>query len=334
MSLWLQEKYVNLLGPSLRNFKAHRRGQRVLWNFSCPLCGDSKTDPKKARGYIYFKKDGYKFTCHNCGRGHRVEKFLHLQNSALFYEYRKECLALDKSFKPVVIEEEKAEPVFDAFTSLKTIADLDPDHPARQYVAKRQIPKAFYKRLFYAPKFRKFVNSVVPDKFGAEALKFDEPRLIIPYINKDSSIIGFTGRSFDPKAELRYMEISLSDQPRVFGLDRVDLKRPYYVVEGPIDAMFIPNCIAAGGSNIRHVMGELGTAIFDNQPRNKEICKLMEMCIDAGMKIVIWPPNLAGKDINDLVLAGHQIKDILDVISNNSYSGLMAKVKFNEWRRI
>ena len=231
-------------------------------------------------------------------------------------------------------EEKKPEPIFDAFSSLKTIQDLPEDHPAKQYILNRQIPTQHFSRLFYAPRFKKFVNSIVPEKFNEQSLKYDEPRLIIPYIDTDGSIIGFTGRSFDPKAEYRYIEISLSDKARIFGLDRVNFKKPYFVVEGPIDAMFLPNCVAAGGSNIRQLIKPNGTAIFDNQPRNHEICKLIQTCIDAGMSVVIWPSNLDGKDINDFVLSGYSIEKILGIINENSYSGMKAKVKFNEWKRV
>ena len=42
--------------------------------------------------------------------------------------------------------------------------------------------------------------------------------------------------------------------------------------------------------------------------RNREICKRIESTIDRGDKIVIWPSNIVEKDINDMVLGGHDEK--------------------------
>lgn len=324
---WIEEKYVSLLSPSLNGFKV-KKDHRV-WNFNCPLC----TDIRK-RGYIYRNKKGIlKFHCHNCSVNLRFENFLRGQNSALYYEYRKELLLASKDQTKVEVKEKKAEPVFDIFKKLKPIANLPADHPAREYVQKRYIPEKHFSRLFYAPKFRQFVNSVVPEKFSEAALKHDEPRLVIPCVNLDGSILGFTGRSFDPKAELRYISISLGTDRLIFGLDQADLSKHCYVVEGPIDSLFLPNCIAAGGSTIRQVMDKNRTAIFDNEPRNEQICNLMELAINEGMKIVIWPPYLKGKDINDLIKNGKTAEEVVGIISNNSYDGLAAKVKFSEWKR-
>jgi len=36
-------------------------------------------------------------------------------------------------------------------------------------------------------------------------------------------------------------------------------------------------------------------------------------------------------DINDMVLAGH---NVMDVLKSNTYSALEAKIKFNNWKKI
>ena len=324
---WREEKYVNLLSSQLRNFKRKKPG---LWNFNCPLCADAQ---KVGRGYIYTKKGELKFHCHNCTQSLRFTTFLKKLNANLYLEFVKERLADKKDDWVRPVEEKKAEPVFDVFKDLKTLADLSPTHPARMYILKRQIPDGYLKRLFYAPYFKHWVNTVIPQKFNN--LDYDEPRLVIPYIDKDVSIIGFTGRSFDPKADLRYIEIPVDpDKRRVFNLDQVDLNKPHYVVEGPIDAMFLPTCIAAGGSTLRQIMNEHSIGVFDNQPRNVEIVKLIEKCIQAGRTVVIWPSWLAGKDVNEFVLNGHSPKELVGIITENTYSGLRASAKFNKWKKI
>lgn len=324
---WVVEKYIRLLSPFLKDFEAvtlHRS-----WKFDCPLCND-----KRQRGYIFRRTNSAPvfFYCHNESKGHRFETFLKAMNPSLHMEFRKEILQANRSAsKEEALRETEEEPVFDTFKQLKAIADLDPDHPARQYVKNRLIPEEHYSSLFYAPKFKKFVNSVVPDKFDP---KYDEPRLIIPCIDVDGSIIGFTGRSFDPNNELRYISISLGERRLIFGLDRIDFDKPIFIVEGPIDSLFLPNCLAAGGSAIRQLMGPNRIAVFDNEPRNEQICKLMEIAIAEGMKVVIWPQYLQGKDINDLIKNGKSVKEVVGIINQNTYDGLKAKVKFSEWKRV
>jgi len=71
--------------------------------------------------------------------------------------------------------------------------------------------------------------------------------------------------------------------------------------------------------------------IYDNEPRNREIVNRIGRTIDNGNSIVIWPTNIIQKDINDMVLSGH---DVMSVVELNTYSGLEAKIKFNNWKKI
>ena len=57
----------------------------------------------------------------------------------------------------------------------------------------------------------------------------------------------------------------------------------------------------------------------------------MEKIIDRGYSICIWPNDLPGKDINEMVLNGH--KNIEETIRNNVYKGLEAKMKFTFWKK-
>jgi len=71
--------------------------------------------------------------------------------------------------------------------------------------------------------------------------------------------------------------------------------------------------------------------VFDNEPRNKQICDRISRTIDNGNKVVIWNSKIQEKDLNDMVLAGLNVQD---VVSSNTYHGLNAKVKFNGWKRV
>jgi hypothetical protein len=79
--------------------------------------------------------------------------------------------------------------------------------------------------------------------------------------------------------------------------------------------------------------GEL-TVVLDNEPRNREICKQMERTLSAGRKIVIWPDHMNWKDINDMIIAGYTKQQIQEIITDNTFCGAVAQLRFAEWRKI
>jgi hypothetical protein len=40
------------------------------------------------------------------------------------------------------------------------------------------------------------------------------------------------------------------------------------------------------------------------------------------------------KDINDMIIAGYSKEQIQDIITNNTFSGASARLRFAEWRKI
>jgi hypothetical protein len=75
--------------------------------------------------------------------------------------------------------------------------------------------------------------------------------------------------------------------------------------------------------------------IFDNQPRSKEIVKLMEQAITDKRKIVIWPVSPDEKiDINDMIKMGLSKLELIEIIERNTFSGLKAKLAFTKWKKV
>jgi hypothetical protein len=348
---WLEQKYINLLSPRLERFK---RKSGVLWNFRCPICGDSETNKSKARGYIYLSKGEYVFHCHNCNDTKSFKNFLKMIDPNLHNEYAMDVLK-EKAGSSNVQQEKvvikMAPPVFnnDPLKKLKKISSLV-NHSAKRYVVQRQIPTPYHAKLYYCDKFKAWVNSIIPNKFE---IVYDEPRLVIPFINDKGDMIGFQGRSFKQDDKLRYITIMIDEtQPRLYGLDALDTRDMIYVFEGPIDSMFIPNSIASAGGEIKRELPRLGldksayTVVYDNEPRNVDTVKKMERAIDDGYAICIWPDTITKKDINDMVkaevsdtsyvnteLVGRISNRIRKIIDQNTYSGLQAKLKLTQWRK-
>ena len=123
------------------------------------------------------------------------------------------------------------------------------------------------------------------------------------------------------------------DAPKIYGLDDVDKSKTVYVTEGPFDSTFISNAIALCGADGNLDKWNINSSvwIYDNEPRNPEIVSRISRVIAMGQKVVIWPSSINEKDINDMVLAGH---DVQRVIESNEYSGLEAKLKFTTWKKV
>ena len=338
--LYIDVKYANLLSTRLRNFK---KTDEYVWNFACPFCGDSSKNKLKSRGYIYRKKGSLFSHCHNCGKGASLGNLVKQVDSQLYNEYvldrYKDGVVGNKPHKSVkeVIPEFKFRTLLQDTTlkGLKSIDKLDPAHPAVKYCLKRQIPKEKWQYLYFCPQFKRFVNSITP-KFLVP-ITGDHPRLILPYFTNEGKVFAFQGRAFG-KEDPKYMTIKIDEErERIYGLDRVDYSKRVYVVEGPIDSLFLPNGIAVSGSSFDcHTIRSLltnATIIMDNEPRSKEIVKLLSKNIDLGYSICLWPDTVKEKDINEMILAGKTPAEILKCINDNTYSGIEAKLKFTEWRK-
>jgi len=337
--LYVDLKFISQLSTKLRNFKQTKDN---TFNFSCPFCGDSRKNKLKARGYVYQKKADLFYKCHNCGVGTNAGNLIKQVDAYLYEQYVLERYqsGANKHSSHKNIEYPDTKPVFvdlkdEILEGLRRIDTLPPEHPAREYVASRLIPEEHFKLLFYTPKWKKYVNSVKYTYTSEE--ENEHPRLVIPFFNEHDKVFAFQGRAFGNE-EPRYMTIKIDDtMERIYGLERVDFSKKIYAVEGPIDSLFLPNSIAVAGSSfdsayLRGLSSKL-VVVFDNEPRNKELCKQIEKCIDVGYNISLMPET-GCKDINDLIKAKWSQVKILQFINENAVYGLEAIARFNQWKKI
>ena len=321
----IDSKYIGLVSSRLQKFK---RVKPNLFNFRCPICGDSQKHKNKARGYFYQVKTNTNFKCHNCGASSSFNNFLKQIDSTLHKQYTmekfKEGFAGGRNF---VVDEPKLEfkkPVFKKKLDLPKATEVP---IAKEYLEKRKLdPSKFY----FAYKFKEWTNT---QKQTFDTIGRDESRIIIPMYDEDKILIGFQGRSLGPNS-VKYITVMINeDAPKVYGLDKIDNEKPIYIIEGPFDATLVQNSVAMCGSDldIRSFGWSDCIYVYDNEPRNREIVNRIDKTINGGYKVVIWPTSIVEKDINDMVLGGHKIMSVLE---SNTYSGLQAKVKFNNWKKI
>jgi len=327
---YIDVKYINLCSTILDKFKQKTTS---LWQFRCPICGDSQQNKNKARGFIYEKGNKYFYRCHNCEFGTSFGRFLEKVNPSLHREYITEQYREKKVVKQDDnISKFSFVPEFNnVLNGLQKISSLEKDHPARQYLSERLVPEKYFSKLYFCTEFKKWTNRVVPNKFST--LKGDTPRLVIPFFDSSNNIIGFQGRSFDPKDLCKYITIKLKGvEDLIYGQERINNRKRKYCVEGPLDSLFLPNCMAMAG--IKFNVFDLDTIIvLDNEKRNKEIVHSLQKFITNGYSVCIWPEGVNGKDINDMILNGMTSEEILGVIDTNTYSGLQADFILSQWRK-
>jgi len=319
----IDSKFVNLLSPSLNKFK---KVKNDLYTFRCPLCGDSKKNKNKTRGYLYPMKSELNFKCHNCGASMSFRAFLKHLDMSLYKQYSLEKFKKNSGSNRKIVTEAKLhfeKPKFKRQMKLPSCETID---IARQYLENRRLdPKKFY----WAEDFDKFVKTF--DRVSHMNLE-SEPRIIIP-IYYDGDLVGFQGRSLNSKS-VKYITIMLHDNaPKIYGLDDITRDEKVFITEGPFDSTFIRNSIAMCGADADVRTWDINDPIwiYDNEPRNREIVSRIRKVIARGEKVVIWPTNLKEKDINDMVISGHDVQSMVEL---NTYSGLEATLKFTTWKKI
>lgn len=335
-------QHATQLSNRLERFKIKSTNPYKI-NFRCPFCGDSHKSKIKARGWLLEdpKDRNFHFYCHNCNLSYSFHNFLKAIDPMVYKDYITakyvdKVKTSNNYSTPTLVDDSqfttKTTRTFsDPLKKIKKISQLKYDHPVRQYIDKRRIPHNQHYRLYYVPKFMQWINTIIPDKFPNTSK--DHPRLIMPFIDENGKCFGVSGRGFDPNG-LRYITIMFEDRPKIFGLDKVDFDKPYKIVEGAIDSLFVDNAVAMAGAD-GNVSGlknlDNATFVFDNEPRNKEIHDRMSKIIRGGYSICIWPSNISQKDINDMYL--HGITNIDDIITQNTYRGLEANLKLATWRK-
>ena len=319
----VDSKFIGLVSSRLQKFKKIKTD---LYNFRCPICGDSQKNKSKTRGYLYSVKADVNFRCHNCGASMTLSNFLKTIDPVIHKQYVFERFKDGHTGRGTVVEDPKFNfetPIFKKTIDLPRASEIP---IAKKYLEKRKLDAT---KFYFAEKFQQWVNS---HKQTFDTIHRDESRIIIPlYYKKD--LVGVQGRSLGPNSVKYITTIFYDEAPKIYGLDDIRTRDSVYITEGPFDSTFLHNSIALCGADgdVRKWGISDPVWVYDNEPRSKEITARISNTIDRGDKVVIWPNNIYEKDINDMVLAGH---DVQSIVESNIYDGLEANLKFTTWKRI
>ena len=353
MSSYIDRKYINLVSTYLENFSWKKDN---LANCRCPICGDSQKNKTKSRGYFYQKGNDFFYKCHNCGAGHSMFRFLEAVSPTLHKEYSLERWKNGENSRSNYIKPKEkdmfglfSKPEFevkcDLLKPLLSAKDAPPNHVIRKFLETRNIPKKHFDILYYCENFRDYMKLVDPELENKD-LGMPEPRLVIPFFNKKGDVVAAQGRSLLPSDQMKARQtvryITVKSDKSIdrlwYGLWRANPKKKVYVVEGPLDSLFIPNTVAmVGAGAIDNVparfMNTEMVYVLDNEPRNRQIVSYNEQLIEKGKTVCIWPSTVKEKDINDMIynMSASKIKKIID---ENTCSGIEAQLRLNDWKRI
>ena len=317
----IDSKYIGLVSSRLIKFK---RVKSDLYNFRCPICGDSKKNRTKTRGYLYTVKADVNYRCHNCGASMTFSNFLKELDPVVHKQYVFERFKQGTTGRGTVVEEPKftfEQPIFNTTIDLPLASTVE---SSRVYLEKRKLdPTKFY----YAERFVEYVNS-----HNQRMDVKEHPRIIIP-LYYEKKLVGVQGRALDSNSVKYITTIFYDDAPKIYGLDSIRRGAPVFITEGPFDSTFISNSIALCGADgdVRKWGVSTPIWVYDNEPRSKEITTRISNTIARGESVVIFPSHIHEKDINDMVLAGH---DVQSIVESNTYDGLEATLQFTNWKRI
>jgi len=340
MSLWLEEKYLRFLAPQLNRFA---QKNRHTWNFRCPLCGDSEVKKTKARGYIFAKQQMLMFKCHNCDIALPFVALLRRMSPRLYDEMLLEQMReAPKAIEapPIVLESPVSDDQRGAHVfPLNPLASLPaPLSVVWNYVVRRLIGVSAMKRLYATVHARTWLAPLVGMEKAGRVID-NEPYLVMPMTLPNGEWFGAQLRMIGRK---EYITFRWSHAPlKAFGLDHLKPTENIWIVEGPLDSLFVPNALAILGSDLMggvRVLEDAGvlhtntprTYVWDCEKRNRQILNNMEVVIMLNQSIVIWPKGFQHKDVNDAVLAGI---DVVTLLQQRTFTGLRAQLEFAEWKK-
>ena len=330
----MSDKYKDIYWAKIAasQFRNFRQIDEFRLIFSCPICGDSKKDNKKARGNIYSSDKGIiKYKCFNCNAGPMsISEFLRTVDINTYQHYRMDFYN-KKTKKDKNNSTNFPKIKLPKFEKNEFNSAWD-DNNASSYLESRNVPQD--KKIFFHKNFTKWTKEKL--KRDIAFIPKEDPRVILEARGKKKEIIGYIGRTIS-NSTLRYNNVKVNkNYPNlVFGLDNINNNTPIKVVEGAFDSLFLENSIAISSSALpsatNYFNKEQLILIYDNEPRSREITSIMSKSINQGFKVVIWPNRVKEKDINEMVNSGIKVEEI---IAKNTFKGLEAKLNFNQWVKV
>ena len=295
-------------------------------NVRCELCGDSKRDKSKKRGYFLSdkKKDGLYYYCHNCNFNGNFRWYLKELDVVLgtdhLNDYRRAEFEdfLERGDYQAFLENKNQGPKKEHIVKLHfnelapylhPISSLGDDNIAIRYLKGRMIDSTnyYWNRFYYVPDVIALSKVFETNEMKFAGLEGNKVSGVAMLVYGEHGINGVLTRVFsDTNAKIRYFNFRIKNTDKYCGFyEEIDKVDPLYLVEGTFDAASIgKGGLSALSMNLCHKARKLEldkgrvVLIYDNQPDNKHIIKEMRAAIINEYSLVIWDERMVEKDIN------------------------------------
>jgi len=335
MARHLPTEYVLQVFYSYCRRPKQRRGINVH-NAECPICGEGRSAGKKKR--LFYYPDEHYLYCFNCTQSWSdvdwVSKVTHKTYREIYQEtedgYAEDLMKRFETTEEVVTKETPILPPDCVDITDDEQVDFYASDPFKYQVLQKAISVCKDRRLYTA------INRSKSYFVSFEDYSHKN-RLIIPFYDRAGKIASYQSRLLFETADYVPKYLTKLGNKTLFGEDKVSADIPYlFIFEGPIDAMFVKNAVALGGTSvtdeqqgfINNCLGYEKVFVYDNDKGNDEMKKRIEKTIKAGERVFVWPPECSKyKDVN-AICCGLSLDEIpWKFFLENSFKGIEALVK-------
>lgn len=272
------------------------------------------------------------FFCQNCGPpAMKFKNFLKRQDPLLYKEY------IYSNFKDVDTEPKKKEEVLHPSKKPNFVKNIESDKIPSYVLAYIKDRHLNANDFGYSAGFYSYINKLKPGSFDVKMVKkYDHERLLIKFYDKDKRVTIIQGRALNGE-EPKYITVKIDDDAeKVYGMDKVKLNEPIFVVEGVPDAMSVDNAVALLDMNYiraaRFLPRDKLIIVPDADVRNKQVMKAVDTCVKNGLAVSLLPVD-GMKDLNEKLKNGMSKNEIRNLVMKYTYRGLTLKMKFSQWRK-
>jgi len=312
------------------------------YNACCPICREGGSWGKKKR--LYYLVDKGVVCCHNCGWYGNALKWIIEASGKTYDELMEDADSIDIteiSTHKVVEKTVAAELPLDSVDILNRRQILYyAKQPAYKDVMERAMQLIVNRRIHTAVNVPRSLYISVTDPVHKN-------RICIPFYD-NGKVVHYQTRgifSVDLNNRPKYLS-RIGSEKTLFNIDQINTDiDTIYITEGPIDAMFIRNCVAVAGIQESSVTSyttrqsnqlkiyPLHSRVWclDSQQLDRASYIKTGKLLEAGERVMIWPDDVGKKykDFNDMCV-DQKIDEIpLEWIDENTYTSMRGKVRLS-----
>jgi len=290
----------------------------------CPVCGDDKD-----RLHLYWTEVGDLVHCFNDGcelsdKHHTIRNFLSIAAPGLYEQYRREtfkgtikALKETESLQDIMQGLNKPKPKPKKSIPLDNLFMSIMDSEAGiKYVKTRGIKEDIYKDWYFSEdRFFEFEGKKV----------FLKNYIIIP-IFQDEKYRGFYSRSITAK---NFSTFLLPDIEKIWTSKD---EYPEIICEGIFDALstgFESSGAMLSASLSKEYTESLPKSTIIALDNDQTGVRKAKKFLQDGFRVFVWPDSniVKEKDFNEMLQSGYKLNEIKEIILNNTFSGIIGKVK-------